>query len=143
MLEVGKADAPLPFGARWQCGCMRRYIEDTAEAEADIEAEAESTGNFMLTWRKLRNDEDFEGMSECKLRDDEDFEDMNGCKLRDDEVCELCEGMNEFNVKVDEVRDMFAGGHRNAQSIEIEVMRAKMTPVMQLTDVGVAFNLKK
>ena len=65
---------------------------------------------------------------------------MTWCKLRDDEVCELCEGMNE---RVDEVRDLFAEGHRSVQSIEIEVMRAKMTPVMQITDVGVAFNLKK
>ena len=48
---------------------IEKCVEDTAEAEAASEAEAEAAGNLMMTW----------------------------CKLRDDEVCELCEGMNEFN----------------------------------------------
>ena len=107
-----------------------------------------SAGNLMLSWRKLRDGGDPEVRSFFK-----DIEVMQ-------QPAAFCDGViiswiaemrkNEGYSRVISVRDMFAGGlSQSAKRMSIvtsqllSFIAGKMTPVMQLTDVAVAFSLKK
>jgi len=107
-----------------------------------------AAGNLMLSWRKLR---------------DEGDEEMKGF-FRDIEVMQqpaaFCDGVivawiaemrkTEGYDRLLVVRDMFAGGlSQSCRRMSfvtgqlLAFIAGKMTPVMQLTDVAVAFGLKK
>ena len=129
-------------------GC---FIEDEifeVKGKQRVRKKGVSAGNLMLQWRKMK----YSGSEEVKAW------------FRDIEVMQqpaaFCDGVivswiaemrkNEGYASMIVMRDMFAGGLSQScvrMSVLTSQLRAyiagKMTPVMQLTDVGVAFNLKK
>jgi hypothetical protein len=128
-----------------------RFVEDEVfmvKGKQKVRKAGTAAGNLMLSWRKLR---------------DEGDEEMKGF-FRDIEVMQqpsaFCDGViiawiaelrkKEGYSQVISVRDMFAGGLSAsckrmsiACSSLLSFIAGKMTPVMQLTDVAVAFTLKK
>ena len=107
-----------------------------------------AAGNLMLSWRKLRD----EGDEEMKafFRDIEVMQQPNA--FADGVIIAWIAEMrrNEGYEKLISVRDMFAGGlSQSCKRMSVitgqllSFIAGKMTPVLQITDVAVAFGFKR
>ena len=127
------------------------FIEDEVfnkKGKQKVRRAMTSAGNLMLSWRKLRD----EGDAEVRGF----FQEIEVMQ----QPAAFCDGViiawitemrkREGYGNVISVRDMFAGGlsasckrMSAACGHLLAFIAGKMTPVLQLTDVGVAFSLKK
>ena len=127
------------------------FVEDEVfevKKKHKVRKKGTAAGNLMLTWRQLTD----EGDEEVK----EWFKSIEVMQ----QPAAFCDGVivawiaemrkNEGYASMIVVRDMFAGG-LGASCVRMSILTSQlrtyiageMAPVMQLIDVGVAFNLKK